>query len=64
MGDVLPRGTPDAGPGERADGRQEVQSPPLFGFYGEVLDQLELPEVRQELVRAIERKLYATRAVK
>jgi Fe-S cluster assembly protein SufD len=33
----------------------------IFGFFGEVLDQLELPEVRQELVRAIEAKLYQGR---
>ena len=31
----------------------------IFGFFGEVLEQLELPEIRSELVRAIERKLYA-----
>lgn len=31
----------------------------IFGFFGEVLEQLELEEVRGELVRAIERKLYA-----
>jgi Fe-S cluster assembly protein SufD len=31
----------------------------IFGFFGEVLDQLELDEVRRELVQAIERKLYA-----
>jgi hypothetical protein len=30
----------------------------IFGFFGEVLDQLDLPEVRRELVRAIERKLF------
>jgi Fe-S cluster assembly protein SufD len=34
----------------------------IFGFFGEVLEQLEIPEVRKELVRAIERKLYAERA--
>ncbi len=33
----------------------------IFGFFGEVLEQLELAEVRRELVRAIERKLYAAR---
>ncbi len=33
----------------------------IFGFFGEVLDQLELDQVRQELMRAIERKLYAAR---
>lgn len=32
----------------------------IFGFFGEVLDQLELDEVRDELVTAIERKLYGT----
>lgn len=30
----------------------------VFGFFGEVLNQLELPEVKQELVRAIEHKLW------
>jgi len=35
----------------------------IFGFFGEVLDQLELPEVRRELVRAIEAKLYSNRPV-
>lgn len=30
----------------------------IFGFFGEVLSQLELEEVRTELVRAIERKVY------
>ena len=30
----------------------------IFGFFGEVLSQLELDEVRKELVRAIERKVY------
>jgi Fe-S cluster assembly protein SufD len=33
----------------------------IFGFFGEVLDQLELDEVRRELVRAIERKIYGAR---
>lgn len=33
----------------------------IFGFFGEVLDQLLLEEAKQELVRAIERKLYAAR---
>ena len=33
----------------------------VFGFFGEVLDQLELEDVKLELVRAIERKLYAAR---
>jgi len=32
----------------------------IFGFFGEVLDQLELEGVRNELVRAIEAKLYAS----
>jgi Fe-S cluster assembly protein SufD len=31
----------------------------IFGFFGEVLDQLELEEIRRELFTAIERKLYA-----
>ncbi len=30
----------------------------IFGFFGEVLDQLELKDVRQELIEAIERKLH------
>jgi Fe-S cluster assembly protein SufD len=30
----------------------------VFGFFGEVLDQLELPEIKKELVRAIEAKLF------
>jgi Fe-S cluster assembly protein SufD len=30
----------------------------IFGFFGEVLSQLELDEVRKELIRAIERKVY------
>jgi Fe-S cluster assembly protein SufD len=34
----------------------------IFGFFGEVLEQLELEGVRKELVTAIERKLYAARA--
>ena len=32
----------------------------IFGFFGEVLEQLELTGIRRELVRAIERKLYGT----
>lgn len=31
----------------------------IFGFFGEVLDQLELEDVREEIVRAVERRLYA-----
>jgi Fe-S cluster assembly protein SufD len=31
----------------------------IFGFFGEVLEQLELEEVRRELVGAIETKLYS-----
>jgi Fe-S cluster assembly protein SufD len=34
----------------------------IFGFFGEVLDQLELEDVRKELVIAIERTLNAARA--
>jgi Fe-S cluster assembly protein SufD len=30
----------------------------VFGFFGEVLDQVPLPEVKKELARAIEAKLY------
>ncbi|HET7321769.1 MAG TPA: Fe-S cluster assembly protein SufD, partial [Longimicrobiaceae bacterium] len=33
----------------------------IFGFYGEVLQQLDLTEVREELTRAIEGKLYGVR---
>ncbi len=40
--------------------RMEAMRLVIFGFFGEVLDQLELDEVRRELVRAVERKLYAT----
>jgi Fe-S cluster assembly protein SufD len=32
----------------------------VFGFFGEVLDQLEDDNVRQELTKAIEGKLYST----
>lgn len=38
--------------------RMEAMRLVIFGFFGEVLDQLELDEVRKELVTAIERKLY------
>lgn len=38
--------------------RKEAIRLVIFGFFGEVLDQLELEEVRDELVTAIERKLY------
>jgi Fe-S cluster assembly protein SufD len=38
--------------------RLEAMRLVIFGFFGEVLEQLELDEVRQELVRAIEAKLY------
>jgi Fe-S cluster assembly protein SufD len=41
--------------------RKEAMRLVIFGFFGEVLDQLELPEVRQELVRAIELKLFGER---
>jgi Fe-S cluster assembly protein SufD len=46
--DLLSRGIP----------RLEAMRLVIFGFYGEVLQQLELPEVREELTRAIEGKLY------
>jgi Fe-S cluster assembly protein SufD len=36
----------------------------IFGFFGEVLEQLDLPAVKSELVRAIERKLYASRGAR
>ena len=42
--------------------RREAMRLVIFGFFGEVLDQLELSEVRRELVRAIEAKLYAGRS--
>lgn len=35
----------------------------VFGFFGEVLEQVPLPEVKQELVRAIEAKLYGRKVV-
>ena len=38
--------------------RREAMRLVIFGFFGEVLEQLELPEIRAELVRAIERKLF------
>ena len=41
--------------------RKEAMRLVIFGFFGEVLEQLELPEVRSELVRAIERKLFGDR---
>jgi Fe-S cluster assembly protein SufD len=41
--------------------RMEAVRLVIFGFFGEVLDQLELEEIRKELVSAVERKLYATR---
>jgi Fe-S cluster assembly protein SufD len=31
----------------------------IFGFFGEVLEQLKLEGVRRELVQAIEKKLYS-----
>jgi len=34
----------------------------VFGFFGEVLEQLPLPGVREELVRAVERKLAVRRS--
>jgi Fe-S cluster assembly protein SufD len=42
--------------------RMEAMRLVIFGFFGEVLDQLKLEDVRKELVRAVERKLYATQA--
>jgi Fe-S cluster assembly protein SufD len=41
--------------------RAEAMRLVIFGFFGEVLEQLDLDEVRQELVRAIETKLDAAR---
>jgi Fe-S cluster assembly protein SufD len=41
--------------------RKEAMRLVIFGFFGEVLEQLELPEVRSELVRAIESKLFGDR---
>ena len=46
----------------RGISRTEAMRLVIFGFFGEVLEQLHLEEVRAELVRAIERKLYAARA--
>jgi Fe-S cluster assembly protein SufD len=41
--------------------RKEAMRLVIFGFFGEVLEQLGLEEVRGELVRAIERKLFGER---
>jgi Fe-S cluster assembly protein SufD len=41
--------------------RLEAMRLVIFGFFGEVLDQLELEGVRGELLRAIETKLYSSR---
>ncbi|HEX6924205.1 MAG TPA: Fe-S cluster assembly protein SufD [Longimicrobiaceae bacterium] len=41
--------------------RPEAMRLVIFGFFGEVLEQLEVPEVRAEIVRAIERKLFGGR---
>jgi Fe-S cluster assembly protein SufD len=41
--------------------RKEAMRLVIFGFFGEVLEQLDLDEVRGELVRAIERKLFGER---
>ena len=41
--------------------RAEAMRLVVFGFFGEVLEQLPLPEVRAELVRAVERKLERKR---
>lgn len=38
--------------------RNEAVRLVIFGFFGEVLDQLDLAEIKAELVRAIERKLF------
>lgn len=38
--------------------RPEAMRLVIFGFFGEVLEQLELDEIREELVRAIEHKLF------
>ncbi len=45
----------------RGISRIEAMRLVIFGFFGEVLDQLQLEGVRLELVTAIERKLYAAR---
>lgn len=41
--------------------RPEAMRLVIFGFFGEVLEQLGVPEVRVEIVRAIERKLFGGR---
>jgi Fe-S cluster assembly protein SufD len=46
----------------RGISRTEAMRLVIFGFFGEVLDQLELEDVKRELVTAIESKLYAARA--
>ncbi|MEX2581909.1 MAG: Fe-S cluster assembly protein SufD, partial [Gemmatimonadota bacterium] len=45
----------------RGISRLEAMRLVIFGFFGEVLEQLDLEGVRKELVRAIEAKLDATR---
>ncbi len=46
----------------RGISRTEAMRLVIFGFFGEVLEQLKLEGVRQELVTAIERKLNEARA--
>ena len=48
----------------RGISRIEAMRLVIFGFFGEVLDQLDLDDVRQELIRAIEHKLNAARQAK
>jgi Fe-S cluster assembly protein SufD len=43
--------------------KQEAMRLVVFGFFGEVMDQVPLPEVKKELVRAIEDKLYGRSVV-
>ena len=48
----------------RGIGYTEAMRLVIFGFFGEVLEQLELTDIRRELVKAIETKLYSARAGK
>jgi Fe-S cluster assembly protein SufD len=44
--------------------KPEVVRLVVFGFFGEVMDQLHLPEIKKELSRAIEAKLFGRQVVR